>query len=195
MRHYSAWIYLLLAYSVYMMVWISTPLASLSFNAYDLSDWMTVYPATPNRLDSFMIAMALRLLPILLIWLGCFYIRSLEGAQKLIASVIALVLVVSVAPPPELLTERNPDQIQRLQLFIVMLVGSTLIISGLFDRFKQWVLIGIGLIGSICSIWSVLQIQTIFIDNSMPVSIGFSAFLFPVFMILSIVWNLKWQSR
>jgi hypothetical protein len=194
MRRYSAWLFLLLAYGAYMMVWISTPLASLSFNAYDLADWMTVYPATPNRPDSFMVSMGLRILPILLIWAGCFYIQRLKGLYQFIGALVILVLMVSVAPPPELLIERSPDQIQRLQLFIVMLIGSGVIISGLLNSFRKWCLIGIGLIGAVCSLWSVLQVQTLFIDNSMPVSIGLSAFLFPILLALSIGLNLKWQS-
>lgn len=194
MRPYPAWLLLLMAYGAYMMVWISTPLAGLSFNAYDLSDWVVVYPATPDRPDSLMISMVLRLLPILLIWVGCFYFKSLRPSQRLFGGLLLFVLMISVAPPPELLNERNPDHLQRLKLFIIMLVGASIILMGVLNSVKKWVLVGLGILAFVGSIWSVLQVQTLLIDNSMPVSIGFSAFLFPVLMFLSIGWNLKWQS-
>lgn len=195
MRSYLMWVVLFMAYGAYMMVWISTPLAGLSFNAYDLADWVVIYPPTPNRPDSLMISMGLRLLPILLIWIASFYVQSLKENRYWLGLGLLGILMLSVAPPPELLTERdNPDHIQRLQLFIVMLIGSGIILSGWMTPVKRWVLIAMGLIGVISSLWSVLQVQTLFIDNSMPVSIGFNAFLFPVLLLASIVWNLKWQS-
>jgi hypothetical protein len=195
MKYYLAWISLLMAYGAYMMVWISTPLAGLSFNAYDLADWVVIYPPTPNRPDSFLLAIGLRLLPILLIWLGCFYIQGIGGIRYILGMGLIGILMLSVAPPPELLTDRhNPDHIQRLQLFIVMLVGSGIILSGFITPFKKWFFLILGIIGVSSSIWSILQIQTLFIDNSMPVSIGFSAFLFPVLLLASMAWNLKWQS-
>ncbi len=173
------WFILLIATFFYMLTWLENPGAGISFNAYDLAEWVSLHPQVPSKPNPLIVSLGLRLPLVLLIWMLAFCTIHLKSVPRLAGLAGISFLLLATMPPPELIIERaNQNYIQQAILFLVACTGTAVIFTGLFNQIRSLVMWGLAIVMLFCSVWSVFQAQSFMIGFSMPVVVSVNVFLF-----------------
>ncbi|TVR22237.1 MAG: hypothetical protein EA396_06100 [Anaerolineaceae bacterium] len=186
-------ILLILAGGAYTLTWVNTPPVALSFNAYDLAEWVTLHPVAENTSHPMQTALMLRLALVLLIWMLALHVRynfNANGRGRWAGYAVLLALLAAIFPPLEILTEpQNTNYQQQAILFSAAVLGTMVALSGWFMRYTRWLinLIGVGAI--VCSFAGLLAARNLLIGFSMPVIFGWGGFLFVLAVGMSMAIN------
>jgi hypothetical protein len=144
---------LLLAVSIiaYFLPWVSNPGASLTLNAYDLADWISLSPAARSTSPVLLDSLLLRLPLVCALLIITFY----TAKWKRLSLLLIIVFAVALLPPFEFITKASGDINYRQQfgLSAITFLGGLIILSGLLGRVGRWLIFILSLTGIISGIW------------------------------------------
>lgn len=171
---YSLIIFLALALGMYILPWTLNNNAALSLGAYDFAEFLA-----KRHFDetSYNTILALRGQLVFLTWLLAFSIhRPLFTVNWWIKTVICIVLVIAQLPPLTFISNFGDiNQQQQALLSLSSLIGVGFGLTGLLWSAKNYLRLGISLIGILTTIYGVshaIQIMAIYSEQTRP---GFGA--------------------
>jgi hypothetical protein len=159
----------------YLLPWVNSPGASLSFGAYDMAEWASLTPAvrteTPPLFTSLLLRLPLACIAVLfaasvaharrpaIVWLGVFLVVSLAALQL---------------PAFAFLTTGRQDPNYQQQLFLALLT-LVLGLAALFVQRQRWWMLtvwGVGMLGASASLWGLLRAYDVMQSHALPITIG-----------------------
>jgi len=125
------WPWLPIAIIAYYLPWVWHPAAALTANAYDLAEWVSIYPTVrggnPALVEPFLLRSTLAGLALLC---GLTAIRDQNGWRHWLYPALALVLDVTLLPPPDFFRGAGDDPNYRQQFLLA--VGTLLLLAIIF---------------------------------------------------------------
>ncbi|GAB4551462.1 MAG: hypothetical protein OHK0023_18440 [Anaerolineae bacterium] len=170
---------LLIALVGYYVTWINNAAAALSANAFDLAEWVGIAPsvryvAPPNvpMLPPLLLRLALVILALLF---ALHAARAQKITPRVIFSLIALALVVSLRPPIDFFrgNSTDPNYQQLAGLCALGLVGLALLAAAAWRGLRLgWLTLPLTLIGILAALVGYLQSVEVIRTLQIPAPLG-----------------------
>jgi hypothetical protein len=161
----------------YYLPWISNAAAALSFNAYDLAEWVSLHPAVRGGSVPLLAPFFLRSVPGGLALL--FGLRATQSGvrwQQVIYGLLALCLAITLLPPLDFFRGGlgDPNYRQQFALVIATLVGLGTLIA-LARRKPYWLRrleMGIGILIILSAVIGFMLAQNVVSSLRIPAPLG-----------------------
>lgn len=185
MRHYrivNLWGFVALALVAYVLPWLVNPGAGLTFNAYDLAEWLSLHPAVRDTSPPLLVTAGLRGLLCLLAWLIAFApapTRFIRGSHL----VFVVLVAVALLPPLEFFTAAAWGDSNYRQQFALSLLTLIVGLLGLSQRFIRWSVVlqtGIVIISLLISLIVLAHSTSLMQMVRLPAQPGPGGILFPL---------------
>lgn len=145
----------------YYLPWLSNRSAALSANAYDLAEWVSIYPPVrngdgtlPPLVAPFLLRAVLGGLGILFGW-GTLRTR-IPLLQRVIFGAMSVILAITLLPPPEFFRGGWDDPNYRQQFWLALCTLAILGVGLIFRNRDVWLRIGQLVVAVLCSIMAVI---------------------------------------
>lgn len=145
----------------YYLPWLSNRAAALSANAYDLAEWVSIYPPVrggdgtlPPLFAPFLLRAVLGGLGLLFGWNA---LRSQAARPlRIFSGALGLCLAITLLPPPDFFRGGWDDSNYRQQFFLA--IGTLILLGlGLFLRQRDsWLRLGQLIIAVLCTLMAVV---------------------------------------
>lgn len=182
------WIMLVALLAAYLLPWVQGGSASLTFGAYDLAEWTSLHPAVRGGSPPFLAPLLLRAVLTCIVLYAAFA-APLQGAQRLLALGIVVVLSAAQLPPLEFFTSARGDanyQQQAVLALITLVIGSAAVFLGR-HRYRRWVAAGAAVLGCIVAFTGITQTLLLFQRFEIAALVGMGAVLLPVLLMVCAV--------
>jgi hypothetical protein len=167
------WILFALALVCYLIPWLVNPGMSLTLGGYDLAEWISL--RLPDRpMDSVML---LRLPPVLIaVMIALIASRKRFSWQWWLGIVTVLFIAIALLPPFEFFLDSglrgDVNYSQQFNLAVYALIGGAIGLSGLFYRWRNYLIAFLCIVTAGISLSGWSQAQTIMQTFQLPVHIG-----------------------
>lgn len=176
---------LLIALVGYYTTWINNAAAALSANAFDLAEWVGIAPSvryvTPPNVPM-LPPLLLRLALVSLAFLIALHVaRAQKITSRVIFSLIALALVVSLRPPIEFFcgNSTDPNYQQLAGVCALGLVGLVLLAAAAWRGLRlDWLTLPLTLIGILAALIGYLQAVQVILTLQIPAPLGAGPLLY-----------------
>jgi hypothetical protein len=138
-----------LALFAYTLPWLVTTGASLSLNAHDLAEWVSLHPMERARTPELLTSLFLRLQLVHIGLIIAFCANRPISYHRGINVVLLFVLVLALLPPVEFLAGGDINYQQQLALAAATLFGGLLGLRGVLQRLRRATIAVIIMVGII----------------------------------------------
>ena len=160
----------------YLLPWLVATSASLTLNAYDLAEWVSLHPTqritSPPLLATLLLRLQLPLLCLMLALAGAVMRR-----RWLPAAGIVLLAIAQLPPPEFLLDPGNLNYRQQFGLALLSLVASLLCLPLRSSRIRSPLLMALPLVGMLSAALGMSQAQEVFAMLQPGASVGLGFWL------------------
>jgi hypothetical protein len=181
----------------YYLPWISNGAAALSFNAYDLAEWVSLHPAVRGGsiplLAPFFLRSVLGGLALL------FGLRALQSGvrwQQVVYGLLAVCLAITLLPPLDFLRGgwNDPNYRQQFALTIATLIGlgALVAIARRKPFWLRWLEVGIGIVIILSAVIGFILAQNVVSSLRIAAPLGIGLPILVIGVGLSII--AAWQS-
>jgi hypothetical protein len=179
-----------IAIIAYLLPWAVNTTTGLTLGGYDLTEWLSLHPAThPSRIPTLLLRGQLLILTLIIAWTAK---KPLFTNGWWLRCVVIGLLVVAQLPPPEFLSWiGDQNQQQQALLAILSLTGGIIGLTGILHRFRHYLLVAIIIIGLLANIYVLTQIQARMQDFGLKATLGIGGLsLIVVYVALLIIYIL-----
>lgn len=166
----------------YCLPWISTPLAALQLNAYDLAEWASLHPVSRAGNLPLLASFALRILPVLLIFPLCLH----PASSRFERWVLPVILSVALLPPLDFFRTdmSDPNYRQQLMLSVVTLLTLPLSLFNRASRYINQIAIVFAMASCLLAVGAVLNIAGVMQTTGVAAGTGVGVWLLVGVMLL-----------
>ena len=160
----------------YLLPWIVAPSAPMTLNAYDLAEWVSLYPPQKQTLPPLLVPLLLRAqLLIFAIMLG---IIASGKIQIIVATLIIAALAIGQMPPFEFFSDLDNLNYQQQSILAgISLVAGLALIPVKLKSALPLVLILLSIFAIATSVYAQAQAQTIYRELGQMGDTGFGLWL------------------
>lgn len=147
---------LLALLAAYSLPWLNGPGAGLTFNAYDLAEWISLYPAARAESPALLTPLLLRL-PLALIGL-----IAIVGFQRAwLRALVVVVTALALLPPLDFFTtsSADPNYRQQFMLSLAFVLGSMSTALLLRRVSPRVICAGVGVVSAGAALTGLLRAQ------------------------------------
>jgi len=142
----------------YSLPWISDGTSTLSVHAYDLAEWLSLNPVERNAQPALLTSGVLRAqLILILAYIGYAIFNTYKRSRItfLIWFVMVVIFAVALLPPLEFLQNFDDINYQQQLLLTMGSLAIGVILPFLNTNVRDYLIIGLGLLGIVSSIWAI----------------------------------------
>ena len=150
--------WLVIALIGYYLPWLYHNAAGLTFNAYDLAEWISIHPAVRDGNPPLLAPFLLRAVLGALALLAALRAARSFGWERWLYTVFALALAITLMPPLEFFRDAadDPNYRQQFILAVVVLVLFLGIAAASYRPWLKWVEVTVPTLTAVATIWGVV---------------------------------------
>ena len=184
MRQYIVIALVLAGYGAYSLPWAVSPAASLSMGANDLAEWASLHPTvTPPLL---LTSLLLRLPMLSLVSMLSF---SLPHSKT--ALVVAMLLILTMLPPLEIVTSARDNANYRQQIVLTVLATGITFVGflGVLRRWQHYVVLLAGAVGVAASVLGFYAAEGLLQDLNLTMHVGAGVICMALICVVISIYN------
>lgn len=145
----------------YLLPWATAPAGSMTLNAFDLAEWVSLHPSQRQTVPPLQVSLLLRLQLVIL----CTLFAAVVANQRRKPGSALLIIAIALAqlPPPEfVLDPGNLNYRQQFGLALVSLLAGLLLLRVRRARLASGILVILPWVGAVTAVGGVSQALAIY---------------------------------